>query len=165
MSYHRVHTPYFFDFCPKKQFLWREVYQIWGGQMMYPTHVTGSDFAYLTPISVGTVLLHNSSGDVQWSFVTFHCNFMPVILVGSPKQKEWLLLNNGRWRHLQQHRHSPQTPPQGGGPPSIAVSVWCSPPKNAGIESVSLFEGAPSSCLAPCINLRRVKKICTVIST
>jgi hypothetical protein len=38
------------------------------------------------PVYLGIVLLHNSSGDVQWSFVTFHCNFIPVILVlSSPK--------------------------------------------------------------------------------
>ncbi len=63
-------------------------------------------------------------------------------------------------------RRSPQTPPQGGELPSIAVLVRRSPPKNAGIESVSSIERAPSSCLAPRFNLRRVKyKICTVIST
>jgi hypothetical protein len=66
-------------------------------------------------------------------------------------------------------RHSPRIPPQppqGGGLPIIAVSVQRSPPKNAAIESLSLFKRAPSSCLAPRMNLRRVKyKILTVIST
>ena len=39
-------------------------------------------------------------------------------------------------------QHSPQTPPQGEGLPSIAALVRRSPPKNAGIESVSSFERA-----------------------
>jgi hypothetical protein len=48
------------------------------GQMIYPPDLPGSDFANLTPpaIYLGTVLLHDSSGDVQRSLVVFHCKFI-----------------------------------------------------------------------------------------
>jgi hypothetical protein len=145
--------------------------------MMYPTDVPGSDFANLTP----HLPSYSTVAWLRWWCAVIFCHVSqqscdPCVVTQIKKMtiaQQWQMVAPPTatppttWHAtIASIQHSPQTPPQGGGLPSLAVLDQHSPLKNAGIESVSSFERAPSSCLAPRINLRRVKyKICTVIST
>ena len=171
MFYHRVHTPCCFHFCPKKQVLWRGgILNFWGFRWCTPLMYLGQ-ILQIWPFHLPR---YSTVAQLQWWCAVIFCHVSLQFYTCDPRivtqitrmtiAQQWQMAAPSTatppttcHATVASIRHLPQTPPQGGGLPSIAVLVRRSRPKNAGIKSLSSFERAPSSCLAPCINLRRVK--------
>ena len=82
MSYHRVHTP-IFPFLSKKNNSYEGRYiKFGGGQMMYPTHVTGSDFAYLTP----HLPRYSTVAQLQWWCAVIFCHVSLQFYICDPRR-------------------------------------------------------------------------------